>query len=505
MTLVSSFASVSQASLQDLPDTIVRSTYDRSVLRAGIMHIGVGGFHRAHQARYIHNAIEQCSANEWAIVGVGIMPQDEAMNEALKKQDCLYTLVEQSSATPYQPASCTATIIGSIIEYIWGYQNPEAVFKRMADSAIRLITLTATEGGYYLDEGTGELNVNHPAIQHDLQNPLQPHTIFGYLAEGLSQRYQAGAVPLTLLSCDNMQENGHILKKALLAFCRVNRADLANWIENKFSFPNCMVDRITPAMTAEARQRFREDYQVDDACPVVCEPFMQWVVEDDFCNGRPPLEKVGVLLTHDVGLYEKMKIRLLNGSHSAMAYLGYLCGYHTIHEIARTPEFESYLKLLMDNEVTPLLPEVPGVDLIQYKKSLMERFSNETIKDQTLRICMDGSGKIPKYILPTIVDQLKVNGSIRLLTLCVASWLRFLNGIDEQGKPIPFADPQAERLTKIAQAARENPVPFLELKDIFGELGQSERFVKELSDLLTRLYQHGAHDTLVYCCSSVNK
>jgi mannitol 2-dehydrogenase len=299
-----------------------------------------------------------------------------------------------------------------------------------------------------------------------------------------------------------MEQNGHVLQKALIAFCASYDIELANWIEKNVSFPSCMVDRITPMTTDEDRKSIQQNYAIDDAYPVVCEPFTQWVIEDNFCNDRPIFEKVGIQFTNNVALYEKMKIRLLNATHSAMGYLGYLYGHRFIYEIAQDANFAPYLKNMMDLEVTPLLQTVEGVDFTQYKQILMQRFENENIKDQALRICMDGSGKIPKYILPSIIEQLKMHGekaNIRRLTLCVASWIRFLNGKDELGNDIPLVDPQAQRLSAISKQCLSNPLPMLECRDIFGDLIECNYFVKELSLLLDMLYTKGSKYTLEFC------
>lgn len=479
---------VSNAILKNLPANVKGPSYDRDQLKEGILHIGVGGFHRSHQALYLDDLFESHGEKEWAICGVGIMPQDAAMNKALKAQDCLYTLVERIGN------KSTARIIGSLKEYLFGFENPEAVFERIADPAIKIITLTATEGGYCFHQGSGELDMENKGVQNDLKNPGHPQTIFGYLAEGLARRQKANAGPVTILSCDNLQGNGHVAKRTLLTFCKERSADLVSYIEKNVSFPNCMVDRITPATTDAERDFVRSSYSLEDAFPVVAEPFKQWVVEDSFINGRPALEKVGVQFTKDVEPYEKMKIRLLNATHSAMGYLGYLCGYRYIYEIAQAPEFIPYLQSLMDEEVTPLIDNVPGVNLTEYKQSLMERFANESIKDQALRICMDGSSKLPKFIFPSILEELERKGPIRKLTLCVASWIRFLEAKDEQGNEIPIQDPMAERLTPVAQ--KKDLKALLAMTDIFGDLGSNERFVRELTELLDSLRTNGARKTL---------
>lgn len=484
---------ISNQLLKNPPKNVKCPNYDRTTLNEGILHIGVGGFHRSHQAPYIDDLIELHGIKDWAICGVGIMPQDAVIHHALNTQDCLYTLLEKSDKIN------NARIIGSLKSYIFGCDNPEAVFKMLANPAIKIVTLTATEGGYYFYQGTGELQLKRPAIQNDLHHPNKPQTIFGCLAEGLERRRKAGITPFTVLSCDNVQNNGHVVKRTLLAFCSVCNQELAKWIEQNVSFPNCMVDRITPSTTDAERKFVRNTYNIEDAFPVIAEPFKQWVIEDQFCNGRPPLEKVGVQFTSNVSPYEKMKIRLLNATHSAMGYLGYLCGYRYIYEIAQVPEFILYLKNLMDIEVTPLIGSVPGINLTQYKSTLMERFANEMIKDQALRICIDGSAKIPLFILPSIAEQLERGGPISRLTLCVASWIRFLHGKDEQGVSIPVNDPQADKLMAIVKKSKEDPRPLLQLTDIFGNLGQSERFVYELEVLLRSLYMQGSLATLKAC------
>ena len=480
---------VSSNLLKVPPKGVKCPTYDRAKVGTAVLHIGVGAFHRSHQAFYLDELIESHGGYEWGICGVGIMPQDAGMNKALNEQDCLYTLVERSGKTS------SARIIGSLKSYIFGFEKAEDVFQKMAAAETKIVSLTATEGGYCFDQGTGELDIKHAGIQNDLKNPQHPQTIFGYLAEGLERRRKSGLPPFTVLSCDNLQGNGNVAKRTLLAFCRERDAQLEKWISANVAFPNCMVDRITPATTELEREYVRVTYNIDDAFPVVAEPFIQWVIEDHFCNGRPALEKVGIQFTSDVVPYEKMKLRLLNATHSAMGYLGYLCGYRYIHEIAQAPEFIPYLAGLMDQEVTPLITSVPGINLTDYKRTLLDRFANETIKDQALRICLDGSAKLPKFIFPSIAEQLERHGPISKLTLCVASWMRFLNGIDENGQNIPIVDPQAERLTKVAKQTRD-PRPLLAFTDIFGDLGQSERFVLELELLINSLYDRGARATL---------
>lgn len=463
--------------------------YDRARVTAGIAHFGVGGFHRAHQALYTDDILSAGNI-DWGICGVGVLPADRKMNEVMKRQNCLYTLVERSAQKQ------EARVIGSIVDYLFAPDEREKLLEKLASPETRIVSLTITEGGYCFNQGTGELDSSLPYIQHDLQNPIAPRSAFGLIVEGLSRRFAKKMTAFTVLSCDNLVSNGATARKMILAFASLRDKGLAKQIAEQVSFPNCMVDRITPVTTDEDRAMVAREFGVKDDWPVVCEPFRQWIIEDNFSSGRPAWETVGAQMTSDVHPYEMMKIRLLNASHSAMGYLGYLAGLKFIYEIMTDADFDRYIRGLMDEEVTPLLKPVPGIDLEQYKRTLVERFSNSTIKDQATRICSDGSGKMPKFILPSIREQLKRGGPIRRLTLCVASWFRFLEGTDEKGQAIPLEDPMGKRLRDAARAGREDPRPLLALTDIFGDLGQSQMFVAELSKALASLYRHSARRTL---------
>ena len=454
--------------------------------------MSVGGFHRAHLAVYIDDMCQDHGDRDWGICGVGLLKSDARMRDALIPQDTLYSVIERSQNEE------RARIIGSMCEYMHAPQNPERVLMKMSSPSIRIVSLTVTEGGYFINEGTGEFDADRPDIEHDLHNPNEPITAVGYVVEALNRRRRDGIAPFTLLSCDNLQTNGEVAKKIVLAFAERRDSTLRNWIERNVTFPNCMVDRITPATTEEDRTMVRQKFGIDDAWPVVCEPFRQWVVEDDFCNGRPQWERLGVQMTNDVLPYELVKLRLLNASHSAMGYLGYLAGFAYIHEIIVDPHFELYVRTLMDREVTPLLKEVPGIDLDDYKRTLIDRFANPAIKDTAARICLDGSSKLPKFILPSISEQLALGGPIKMLTLVVASWIRYLNGTDESGQPIVIDDPLAEKLTSLAKAGGRDPSNLLNVRELFGDLGQSKIFVGQLSKTLEQLYADGARATLAH-------
>ena len=484
---------LSSSNLSSIAERVKTPRYDRSRIRSGILHISVGGFHRAHQAVYLDDLLEAEGNSGWGICGVGLLAADLRMRDALMPQDLLYTVIARGRHWEQ------AQVIGSMTEYLYAPANQLGVIEKIANPETRIVTLTITEGGYCLNQQTGELDAQHPDIAHDLQHPGKPKSALGYLAAGLDLRRASRGGPITILSCDNIQENGETARNAVLQLAKHQDPTLARWIAAEVSFPNSMVDRITPVTTTEDRALLLERYGIEDAWPVVTEAFRQWIVEDRFAAGRPPWETAGVQMTADVRPYEKMKIRLLNAGHSAIGYLGALMGFSYIHEIITEPLFDHYLRDLMDNEVTPLLPPVTGIDLECYKAGLIERFSNPSIKDQAARICMDGSSKMPKFVLPSIEEQLKRGNSCPKLTLCAASWIRYLIGRDELGREYEINDPQAARLKEAAQKAGSDPRLLLAMRDIFGDLGDSSPFVNQLQQMLTSLYTEGPRRTLIKC------
>ncbi len=478
--------------LSQLPENLAVPSYDRGALTQGIVHIGVGNFHRAHQALYLDDLFQKGLGTDWAICGVGLQPNDQTMRDALASQDGLYTLVECDSTQSDQ-----ARVIGSITQYLWAPENPQAVLEKLASPEIRLVTLTVTEGGYYTNDVTGELLVEHPAIQHDLEHPTLPHSVYGYLVEALYRRRQYGVLPFTVLSCDNLPHNGDIVRKMLLSFAQQRDSDLAQWIATHGAFPNCMVDRITPRTTETERNSLRTQWHINDACPVFAEPFRQWVVEDHFCNGRPPWEEVGVQMTSDVVPYEIMKLRLLNAGHSSLAYLAALAGFEYVDEAIQENQFREFIRKLMDEEITPVLPPIPDVDLEAYKQTLLQRFSNTRVRDTIARLCIDGSSKFPKFLLPTLSQQLEGPGNIRCLSLVLASWFRYLEGTDEQGNSFDIIDPQAEMLRDHVQKCGRNPEALLQLPQIFGDtLSQSALLIQHLHEALTSLQALGSQQTV---------
>jgi mannitol 2-dehydrogenase len=419
------------------------------------------------------------------------MAADEAMKQALDAQDGLYTLVLKHSDGTYEPR-----VIGSIVEYLFAPDDPEAVIERMTAESTRIVSLTITEGGYNINDLTGEFDQANPDVRHDLQPGVAPRTTFGLITEALRRRRSLGLAPFTVMSCDNLQGNGHLTKRVFTDFARLRDTELGDWIESEVRFPNSMVDRITPVTTDDDRAEVRERFGIDDRWPVVCEPFTQWVLEDSFTAGRPRYEDVGVQLVDQVEPYELMKLRLLNASHQAMCYFGYLAGYRLVHEAAQDPLFQAFLLGYMNQEASPTLPPVPGVDLDGYKHTLIERFSNPQVRDTIARLCAQSSDRIPKWLLPVVREQLATGGEIKRSAAVVASWARYAEGVDEQGEPIEVVDRLADSLMQLARRQREDPDAFIANRDVFGDLVDDKRFVTAYRSALASLHQRGARATL---------
>jgi mannitol 2-dehydrogenase len=465
--------------------------YDRRLVTPGVVHVGVGGFHRAHQAMYHDRLMSEGAELDWGICGVGVLPADRGMQQALDAQDGLYTLVLKHSDGTYEPR-----VIGSIVEYLFAPDDPEAVIEKMAAPSTRIVSLTITEGGYNISDVTGEFDVTNPDVIADLQPGTVPRTTFGLITEALWRRRKHGRLPFTVMSCDNLQENGHLTRRVFTAFARLRDPELGDWVESEVRFPNSMVDRITPVTTDADRAEVAERFGIEDRWPVVCEPYTQWVLEDTFPAGRPSYGEVGVELVDQVKPYELMKLRLLNGSHQALAYFGYLCGYRLVHEAARDPLFQAFLLGYMDCEATPTLAPVPGVDLGGYKHTLIERFANPQIRDTIARVCAQSSDRIPKWLLPVVRQQLAAGGEIRRSAAVVASWARYAEGVDEQGQPIEVVDRHRDSLMRLARRQREDPDAFIANREVFGDLAGNERFVAAYRSALDSLHQRGARATL---------
>jgi mannitol 2-dehydrogenase len=470
-------------------DRLPTPAYDRDLVTPGVVHFGVGGFHRAHQAVYQDRLMNQGAALDWGICGIGVLAADHQMKEALAAQDGLYTLVLKHSDGSYEPR-----VIGSIVEYLFAPDDPEAVIEKMVAETTRIVSLTITEGGYNINDATGEFDVANPEVLHDLDPGAVPRTAFGLITEALRRRRKQGLAPFTVMSCDNLEGNGQLTRRVFTAFARLREPDLGDWFERGVRFPNSMVDRITPVTTDADRAEVRERFGIDDLWPVVCEPFTQWVLQDSFTDGRPPYEQAGVQLVDRVEPYELMKLRLLNASHQAMCYFGYLAGYRLVHEAAQDPLFQDFLLGYMDQEATPTLAPMPGVDLSGYKRTVIERFSNPQVRDTIARLCAQSSDRIPKWLLPVVRQQLAAGGEIRLSAAVVASWARYAEGVDEQGEPIEVVDRLRDTLTELARCA--DPDAFIANRDVFGNLADEPRFAGAYRSALASLRQRGARATL---------
>lgn len=479
---------LSLETLSTLQSDVSTPSYTRGDLSAGIVHIGVGNFHRAHQAVYLDRLFESGVDQDWAIVGAGIKSFDGVMRDKLEAQDWLTTVVE------LDPHGLTARVTGAMIDFL--EIGPEPLIRTISDPAIRIVSLTITEGGYFVDAKTGGFATEHPDVVKDAANPDAPETVFGILLAGLRARDAAGIPPFTIMSCDNLPENGRVAKLAVLGLAKLIGQDLADWVEANVAFPNGMVDCITPATSALERDKVSTHFGVQDAAPVVCEPFRQWVLEDHFSNGRPALEKVGVEFVDDVTPYELMKLRILNGGHAAIAYTSALLGYHFVHDAMADEDIRNWLFALEQREIISTVPPIDGVDFHGYLSSAASRFSNSAVADTIPRLCFDGSNRQPKFILPTAQAALDVGGPFEGLALEVALWCRYCAGSDDAGNVIDVKDAMAADLSKAALAAKDRPEAFLELDAVFGALGQNAAFAAAFADALRAIYRDGVRATL---------
>lgn len=479
---------LNQNTLSTFPKNVAVPEYDRSSIKAGIVHIGVGNFHRAHQAVYLDRLFSLGEDHDWGLVGAGIKQYDAAMRSKLQEQDWLSTVVE------LDPSGFTARICGSMIDFV--DIDAAVLVKRLAEPDIRIVSLTITEGGYFVDEANGGFNAAHPDVQHDLENAHAPQTVFGVLIAAIEKRRQSDIDPFTIMSCDNLPENGAVARQSVLGMAELISPELAEWIASNIAFPNSMVDCITPATSERERTMVAEHFGISDAVPVACEPFRQWVLEDNFPSGRPALEKVGVEFVKDVAPFELMKLRILNGGHAAIAYPAALLGIHFVHDAMAEPCIIGFLSKLENTEIIPTVPAVPGMDFHKYLEQVQERFSNKEVGDTIPRLCLDGSNRQPKFILPTAFERLADGLPVEGLALEVALWCRYCAGTDDAGNFIEVADENADRLRANALLAKSNPNAFLDMGDIFGTLGIEENFVSAFSNALQSLWANGTRATL---------
>ena len=453
-----------RATLDRLPRSVRGLSYDPTAIRAGIVHIGPGAFHRAHMARYVHELMSRGEAMDWGIVGAGLTPADRRVSDALTPQDGLYSLVERDDD------GASAQVVGSIVE-ILGPDDVGAILDRIDAPGARIVSMTVSENGYCLDSRTRGLDLAHPAIVADLADPRRPTSVIGVVVEAYRRRREAGRPPFTALSCDNLPGNGDLLRRAVLTFAGEVDQGLADWIETNGRFPATMVDRITPVTRPADVEAFERDYRLADAWPVFCEPFSQWVIEDDFADGRPNWQAVGVQFTADVEPFEQMKLRLLNASHLALASLGWLAGHRMVAEAMRDPALERYIRAMMAEEIAPTLPADLPVDLAGYQDQLIRRFSNRTLEDTVERINTDAAITL---LLDPIRDRLATGQSIRHLALAVAAWVRRLGLLNDDA--LPLRHPLADELRVRARSGIPDPVAVLEMTEVFGDLSVNAEF-----------------------------
>ncbi|MBR7744923.1 mannitol dehydrogenase family protein [Phycicoccus sp. BSK3Z-2] len=477
---------------EDLSGTSVSHPgYDRTAASVGIVHFGVGNFHRSHQAMYLDRLMEAGSGLDWGICGVGVLPQDAAMRDVMRAQDGLYTLVVRHPDGSLEPR-----VVGSVLEYLFGPEDADAVYARLLDPQVRIVSLTVTEGGYIRNAGTGEFDASDPAVAHDVAHLDAPRTAFAFVVEGLRRRREAGLPPFTVLSCDNLQGNGDVCRSTVVGLAREVDADLADWIASEVSFPNCMVDRITPATTDDDRAVVADEFGIEDRWPVPAEPFTQWIVEDDFPLGRPELERVDVQFVDDVTPYELMKLRLLNATHQALAYTGAPLGYRLVHLAMEDDRVRRYLEAYMEQEGAPTLGELPGIDLPAYMRTLVERYGNPGIRDTLVRLATDGANRMATFTLPAVRDNLAAGRQIRLGAFMVAAWAEYWRLVasgDIAGDQVP---PDVHADTMREAAAAEDPAAFVEVEAIFGSLGRDETFRTEYLGWRRVVAERGMHAAL---------
>lgn len=474
---------LSQSTLPDLPQAVSRPGYDRAALTAGILHVGIGNFHRSHMGWYLDQLFERGDGHDWALIGAGVRPGDAAMRDRMQAQDWLTTVVE------LDPDGLAARVTGGMIDFV--PVDPQAVISAMADPAIRIVSLTITEGGYYVDAKTDGFDAAHPDIAHDAAHPDNPKTVFGMMLAALRRRREAGTPPFTIMSCDNLPENGHVCARTVTELAQLSDPALADWLGRHVAFPNSMVDCITPATSDRERALVRDRFGIIDAAPVVCEPFRQWVLEDNFPQGRPPLELVGAEFVEDVSQYELMKLRILNGGHAAIAYPSALLGHHFVHDAMDDPQIEAWLRAMQSREVIPTLTPIPGVDYDDYLELIVRRFANPEIGDTIPRLCLDGSNRQPKFILPTLADALRQDMAIDGLALEVAFWCRYCERTDEAGNDIAPNDDSSDSLRDYAIAARKDPLAFLQNRTVFGSLADNPRFQEAFARKLRLVQDQG--------------
>ena len=471
---------------------LISYNYSRNQVSAGILHIGVGNFHRAHAEYYTNLLLENASQHQWGICGAMLLPGDEPLYRSLKSQEQIYTLTVCG-----RDGVDEAYRIGSLVELYWAMEEAEAILAKIADKSIRIITLTITEGGYNMEKSTGEFILDDPTIQHDLQNPLSPKTVFGFIAEGLRRRKALGNGPITILSCDNLQHNGNTARKAFCTFFKAQDEELAAWVAENVTFPNSMVDRITPATRPEDIVRLNEKNGTEDKAPVYCEDFIQWVIEDNFIAGRPAWESVGAEFTDDVTAYENMKLSLLNASHTLLSYPSFLAGYRKVDDAMHDERIAKFVRVFMDEDITPYVPAPGNTDLELYKQTLVERFGNCSVSDQVARLCFDGISKFPVYVMPNLIKMIADGAELKRVAYLIAAYRHYLKyKVDDKGASFEVAEPWLTAEDE-ALIASDNPVDFLGLSAFSStDLKASQAFVELYLQMVSDIKQQGAMPVL---------
>jgi len=480
---------LSNATLGQLPEGVEVPTYDRAKLTPGIVHIGLGNFHRAHQAWYLHRLMQQGLAADWAIVGAGVRPYDAPQREKLLAQDCLTTLIE------LDPSGTSAEVVGSMIDYLPVEEGNGPLIAEMAEPATRIVALTVTEGGYFIDPATNGFDAAHPDILHDAANPNRPRTAFGAMVAALKLRRERGIGPFTGQCCDNLQGNGAILRQTVVSLARLSDPDLADWIDGNCSFPNSMVDCIVPATGPKELALVRE-FGIDDAVPVTHENFRQWVIEDDFCAGRPDWDRVGATFSDRVHDYEAMKIRILNAGHQVIANPGEILSVETISGCMTHPLIGPLFRKVEREEIAPYVSPVPDMMPDAYVDLIESRFSNPAIVDTTRRVAFDGSSRHTGFVLPILRDALNAGGSVEGLALVEAIWARMCEGTREDGSAIDPNDPFWDQLTAAAKEARGRPQAWLEQRQFYGDLANATRFSEAFERWFRAIWADGLEAAL---------
>lgn len=471
---------------------VISYRYNREQVTPGILHIGVGNFHRAHEEFYTNSLLEDAAQSNWGICGAMLLPGDEPLYKALKAQAGEYTLTVCG-----RDGKDEAYRIGSLVDLIWAVENPEAVIGKIADKQIRILTLTITEGGYNIEKASGKFMLEDANVKHDLLKPAVPKTVFGFVAEGLRRRKAAGNGPVTILSCDNLQHNGNTARKAFTSFIEAQDAELAAWVEENVTFPNSMVDRITPATRPDDIVRLNEKNGTDDQAPVYCEDFIQWVVEDNFIAGRPAWETVGVEFTDDVTAYENMKLSLLNASHTLLSYPSFLSGYRKVDDAMHDERISRFVRQFMDTDITPYVPAPGNTDLEVYKQTLIERFGNRSVSDQVARLCFDGISKFPVYVMPNLIKMISDDADLTRVAYLIAAYRHYLKyKTDDNGAMFDVAEPwMTDEDRKLISS--NDPMDFLSLS-AFGstDLKAADAFTTRYLEMVEAIEERGAMKVL---------